>query len=246
MLKWITLAVVAVFAVFAAVVAMQPDEFRVSRSATIAAPASVVFGLVNNQHEWANWSPWQKLDPEAKFTYEGPDAGVGAVAKWSGNDKLGVGTSTIIDSTPDQQIKFKLDFEKPMKGTDTSEFTFKPEGDKTEVTWSMYGENSFIGKAMNLVFNCQQMVSDQFDEGLSNLDKVAQEKAKAAAAAAPVTVAPAPAAATPASEPAAVAAPAPAPAAATPAPAPAASEPAAAAPAEPQPAAPAQSQPAAQ
>lgn len=233
MLKYITIAVVAVCAVFVAVVAMQPDEFRVSRSATIAAPASVVFGLVNNQHEWANWSPWQKLDPEAKFTYEGPDAGVGAVAKWSGNDKLGVGTSTITDSTPDQQVKFKLDFEKPMKGTDTSEFTFKPEGDKTEVTWSMYGENSFIGKAMNLVFNCQQMVSEQFDEGLSNLDKLSQEKAKAAAAAAPVTVAPVTVApATPAQAPAASA--------------PAAAEPAAAAPAQPQPAAPAPSQPAAQ
>ena len=36
-------AVVAAFAAFAAFVALQPSEYRVVRSATIAAPASDVF-----------------------------------------------------------------------------------------------------------------------------------------------------------------------------------------------------------
>ncbi|HEU5046935.1 MAG TPA: SRPBCC family protein [Rickettsiales bacterium] len=221
--------IAAVCVVFAAAVSMQPDEFRVSRTATISAPANIVFDLVNNQHAWASWSPWAKLDPNATFTYEGPDAGVGSTAKWSGNNQVGAGSSTITESTPSALVKFKLDFEKPMKGTDTAQFDFKPAGDKTEVTWSMYGENSFMGKAMNLVFHCQKMVGDQFDEGLANLDKVAQEKAKAVQAQAPAPAAAAPAATAPSA-----AAPAPA---VTPAPATAAPGQApAAAPAQPAPA----------
>ncbi len=50
----------------AAIVAMQPSEFRIERSATIAAAAPAVFARVNDFHNWAAWSPWAKLDPSAR------------------------------------------------------------------------------------------------------------------------------------------------------------------------------------
>jgi len=28
---------------------------------------------VNDFHQWDAWSPWAKLDPDAKITFEGPD-----------------------------------------------------------------------------------------------------------------------------------------------------------------------------
>ena len=58
------------------VIAGRPDEFVVSRSATISAPPEKVFVHVNELCKWENWSPWAKIDPHAKSVYEGPAAGV--------------------------------------------------------------------------------------------------------------------------------------------------------------------------
>jgi hypothetical protein len=107
---------------------MQPTEFRVERSTTIAAAPSEVFAHVNDFHRWDDWSPWLKLDPNAKVAHEGPPAGTGAVFKWSGNDNVGEGSMTIVESQPGERIKIKLEFLKPLAGTANSEFTFRPEG----------------------------------------------------------------------------------------------------------------------
>lgn len=82
MLKKILIALVVVLAAFLVIVAIQPSEFRVERTTTIAAPADAVFGQVNDLHKWEAWSPWAKLDPAAKVTFEGPDAGQGR--RWAG------------------------------------------------------------------------------------------------------------------------------------------------------------------
>ncbi len=66
------LGALVVFAmVFAIVVAMRPAEFRITRSATISAPPAELFAQVNDFHKWDAWSPWAKLDPTMKQTYEG-------------------------------------------------------------------------------------------------------------------------------------------------------------------------------
>jgi preprotein translocase subunit SecG len=52
MLKKILMALVAIVVVLVGVVALQPSEFRVVRSATISAPAPAVFAQVNNFHNW--------------------------------------------------------------------------------------------------------------------------------------------------------------------------------------------------
>jgi hypothetical protein len=173
--KFLKILAVAIL-VFVVVVIAQPNEFKVSRSITINAPASAIFAQVNDQQRWQNWSPWAKLDPDAKFTYEGPKAGVGAIAHWSGNSQVGEGTSTITESEVNKRILFKLDFVKPMKGTNSAEFTFKPSGKATEVTWTMSGENDFIGKAIGLIMNCKKMVGEQFEQGLTNLKNLVEKK----------------------------------------------------------------------
>jgi hypothetical protein len=52
MLKKILIAVAAIIAVFLVVVALQPSEFKVERSATISAPPAAVFEQVNDFHKW--------------------------------------------------------------------------------------------------------------------------------------------------------------------------------------------------
>lgn len=57
---------------FVVVVALQPSDFRIVRSATISAPALAVFAQVHDFHKWEAWSPWAKLDPAAKNSFAGP------------------------------------------------------------------------------------------------------------------------------------------------------------------------------
>jgi len=172
MLKRILIALSAIVVVFVAVVAMQPSEFRVARTATIFAPAPVVFAQVNDFHKWEAWSPWAKLDPAAKATFEGPTAGRGAIFRWAGNHEVGEGSMTITESRPSDLIRITLEFLKPFAATNTVEFTFKPEANQTVVTWSMAGKNNFIAKAVSLFMNMDKMVGGQFEKGLVNMKSV--------------------------------------------------------------------------
>jgi carbon monoxide dehydrogenase subunit G len=180
MLKKIVLGLLAVVllavGVFAAVVAMQPADFRIERSETMAAPPADVFAQVNDFNNWQDWSPWAKLDTKATNSFEGPSSGEGAIFKWSGNDDVGQGDMTITESRPNELIKIKLHFIRPMEGTNVTEFTFKPAGDKTLVTWAMSGQNGFVGRAFCLVMNMQKVVGDEFSKGLATMKGIVETK----------------------------------------------------------------------
>ena len=172
MLKKILLGLAAVIIVFLIVVALQPADFRISRSAVIAAPPAAVFEQINDYHKWDAWSPWAKLDPNAKNSFEGSASGVGAKFSWAGNNDVGEGSMQITDSKPNERVVMDLVFLKPFAATNTTEFTLKPEGNGTAVTWSMAGKNGFIGKAAGLFMNCDKMVGTQFEKGFENLKSI--------------------------------------------------------------------------
>ncbi|MBI4664316.1 MAG: SRPBCC family protein [Verrucomicrobia bacterium] len=176
-LKKLLLAFVVIVAAFVVVVALQPAAFRVERAATIAAAPAEVFSQVNDFHKWEAWSPWAKLDPAAKNSFEGPASGTGAIFKWSGNHEVGKGSMTILESRPRELIRIRLDFIKPFKDTSTVEFTFKPEGSQTVVTWLMFGENNFISKAMCLFISIDKMVGGQFEKGLASIKSIVETAA---------------------------------------------------------------------
>jgi uncharacterized protein YndB with AHSA1/START domain len=178
MLHIILIAIAAIVVLFIIIVAMQPSEFRVTRSAKMAAPPEKIFPHVNDMHKWEAWSPWAKLDPNAKNSFEGAPSGSGAAMKWEGNCKVGVGCMTITESKPGELIRFRLDFEKPMKATNTAEFTFKPEGNQTVVTWSMAGTNNFVGKFFGLIMGCDKMIGGQFEKGLAAIKSVVETAGK--------------------------------------------------------------------
>lgn len=178
MLKKILLGIAAVLVVFAIVVAFQPANFRVVRSATIAAPPAAVFAEVNDFHRWNAWSPWAKLDPAMKQTHEGAPAGTGAIYSWAGNSEVGEGRMTITESRPGELIRIKLDFIKPFAATNPTEFTFKPEGNQTAVTWTMTGEKNYISKAVCMFMNMDKMVGGDFEKGLASLKTITEGSAK--------------------------------------------------------------------
>jgi uncharacterized protein YndB with AHSA1/START domain len=169
MFKKILIVVLLLVVVLVVVVAVQPPQFRIERTTTVRAPAADVFAQVNDLHKWEAWSPWAKLDPAMKQTYDGPPAGTGATSSWSGNKEVGEGRMTITDSRPNELVRVKLEFLKPFKATNTAEFKIQPQGDQTMVTWSMYGEKDFMMKAVHLFMNMDKMVGTDFEKGLARL-----------------------------------------------------------------------------
>ncbi|HEX4264859.1 MAG TPA: SRPBCC family protein [Verrucomicrobiae bacterium] len=178
MLKIIIIAVAVIVVLFVVIVAMRPSDFRITRTGRISAPVEMVFGNVNDFHRWEAWSPWAKMDPNAKSTFTGPAAGAGTSMAWDGNNKVGAGRMTILESRPGEVIRINLEFFKPFKATNLAEFTFKPEGNQTGVTWTMSGKNNFMGKAIGLLMNCDKMIGAQFEQGLANLNSASQTLVK--------------------------------------------------------------------
>lgn len=155
---------------------IQPSEYRVSRTLTMAAPAQDIFAQLNDFHRWEAWSPWAKLDPAAKTSFEGPSAGKGAIFAWSGNSKVGEGRMTLIESTPDSLVRTRTDFVKPFVGSSYSEFKLHPEGNRTTVSWTMFGQNDFIGKAMCLVISMEKVLGGEMEKGLAGIKALVEAK----------------------------------------------------------------------
>jgi Polyketide cyclase / dehydrase and lipid transport len=174
----IVVLVIVLVAVCAIVVALQPAHYQVERSATINAPAPIVFAQVNDFHKWAAWSPWAKLDPAMKQSYEGAPAGNGAVYAWTGNSQVGEGRMTITESRPSDLIKIKLEFLKPFTATNATEFTFAPQGNETNVKWTMSGDNNFVGKAFGLIMNMDKTIGGDFEKGLAQMKTVVETAAR--------------------------------------------------------------------
>ena len=168
----LALAFIAILLII--VITGRPDEFTVTRAANISAPPEKIFPHVNDLHKWEAWSPWAKLDSNAKYTFSGADAGAGAAMAWEGDHKVGAGKMTVTESRPSELVRFRLDFQKPMRATNTAEFTFRHADHQTVVTWTMAGKNHLMGKIFGLFMDCDKMIGGQFEKGLASLKSVAE------------------------------------------------------------------------
>ncbi|KIZ33105.1 MULTISPECIES: SRPBCC family protein [Rhodopseudomonas] len=176
MLKTISF-LVALFALAIAIVLglalSKPDKFRVERKITINAPPAEILPLINDLHRWRGWSPYETKDLAMTRTYSGAPSGKGAIYQWSGNKYVGSGRMEIIDSTP-TRIVLKLDFIAPFESHNICEFTLRPQGDATEVTWSMHGPTPLLSKVMQVFLDMDRMIGDDFAGGLARLKAIAE------------------------------------------------------------------------
>ncbi len=151
--------------------ASKSDEFKITRSVIINAPAEIIFKQMDSPHNFNKWNPWLKADPDAEVIYEGPETGIGASYSWNGR-KTGIGKDTIVESVPHKKVVVELEFMKPIKATNNAGFTLTPVENGTEVTWSMWGTRNFMTKVMHTVFNMDKMIGKSFESGLENLNKI--------------------------------------------------------------------------
>lgn len=180
MLKTIALSAAAILAVSIIAVlvlaAMKPATFRIERTASIKAPPEVIFPLINNLNEWKSWSPYEKKDPAMKRTLSEARSGEGAWYAWDGNAHVGKGRMEIAETASPQRVTFRLDFERPFEGHNMADFIVEPKTGATSVTWVLRGPNQFIGKIMSVFIDMDHMVGKDFEDGLLNLKRLAEQK----------------------------------------------------------------------
>jgi polyketide cyclase/dehydrase/lipid transport protein len=184
MLKKIGLAALAVLALLLIAVAARPTHYKVARSAVVLAPASAVYAQVAEFRRWEKWSPWEKLDPAMQKVYSGTDAAPGATYAWKGNDKVGEGRMTLLDARPGESVAIRLEFVKPFASVCATGFRFSPREAGTDVTWTMEGDNDFLGKAFSLFLDMDKMIGGDFERGLASLKALAEAERPAAVPAA--------------------------------------------------------------
>jgi hypothetical protein len=165
----IAIAVVLILA------ATKPNTLRVQRVTSIRAPADKIFPMINDFHQWRGWSPYENKDPAMQRTYEGSASGKGAVYAWDGNKNVGSGRMEILEASVPSKITIKLDFFKPFEGHNTAEFTMLPQGDVTNLTWTMSGPAVFMSKLIQVFMNLDHMIGRDFEAGLANLKKLAEK-----------------------------------------------------------------------
>lgn len=153
----------------------RPSDFRIARTISINAAPETIFPLIADFHTWEHWSPYEKKDAEMKKTYSGAEKGEGAVYEWEGK-KVGSGRMEIVETVEPSKITIKLDFIKPMKAHNTTEYTLEKNGDATTVTWAMSGSNAFMGKLMSVFISMEKLVGTDFEVGLANIKAIAEKK----------------------------------------------------------------------
>jgi uncharacterized protein YndB with AHSA1/START domain len=171
----VVLLLVVVVGAVLAYAATKPDVFHVQRSASVKAPPDKIFPLINDFRSWASWSPYEHKDPAMKKTYSGAATGKGAIYEWDGDKNVGSGRIEIADTTPPSRLAIKLDMIKPFAASNRVEFTLQPQGDTTNVTWTMNGHTPYLAKIMHVFLDMDRMVGQDFETGLANLKALAEK-----------------------------------------------------------------------
>jgi len=151
-----------------------PRDIEVSRSIVIDAPPEKVFPYVNNLKRHAEWSPWAKIDPETKWSYQGPDRGVGQKVMWSSDHReVGTGSQTIVESVENRRVATELDFGD--MGTAKAWFRLQPEDSGTRISWDFATDagNNPVMRWMGLMFD--RWIGEAYDKGLTSLKQAVEQ-----------------------------------------------------------------------
>lgn len=120
---------------------------------------------------WADWSPWEGIDPRMDRTYSGPGEGVGAGYAWSGNREAGAGSMLITAVEPDSRVDIDLHFSAPFPAQNTVRFDLDPEsqGQACVVSWTMSGRHGRLMRVLSRVMPMDRMIGKDLEKGLARL-----------------------------------------------------------------------------
>jgi len=172
MIKKLLFVLLGIIALILVVAAFLPGSYTVERSVEIAKPPEVVYPLVADYNNWLKWSPWPKMDPDAKQTVTGTAGAAGHSWSWEG-EKSGVGSMTLAQVEENRSVQSKLVFKKPMNSEADDYILLEPTPTGTKVTWRNTGNLPYpVGRFFGL--GVEGMLGPQFEEGLAGVKSIAE------------------------------------------------------------------------
>ena len=172
-LKWLLGGILSLVIIILAVAMILPNEYAVTRTITINAPAEKIYPLVVDPKEWKKWSIWNQRDPAMAMTYSGSATGTGASWDWQSKSQ-GNGGMKFTSAVTNQKLDYEMHFE-GMGKPSTGAMQFETLSGGTKITWSMHGTSE--GNLMMKLFApfMDKMVGPDFEAGLNNLKKLAEQ-----------------------------------------------------------------------
>ncbi len=174
LLKWLAYTIAAIALVIVAGSYLLPSAARVSRTVEITAPPDKVFAIVASIRRFQEYSPWAELDPNAKYTFAGPETGVGQKLSWtSAKDDVGNGAMTITELVAAKRVGIDLDFGD--MGKAASDWDFQPTATGSKVTWGFTSppHKGVVMPWMGLMFD--SWIGPDYEKGLGRLKALAEK-----------------------------------------------------------------------
>jgi len=175
----VAFVVIAIFLVAMLGVGMVLDSaYSIDRSVTIQAGPEKVHAWIGHLDKWSDWNPFEKQDPSVVVTLGGKTTGVGASQTWTSNS--GNGELTFTKCDPETGIAYDMNFingEEKFPSKCVMNYTRK--GEATIVHWKMEGDMAGMVPTplagwMRMLM--ESMVETSFDQGLADLQKLAEAK----------------------------------------------------------------------
>jgi uncharacterized protein YndB with AHSA1/START domain len=187
-LKWLFYLIAAIAIIVVGGSFLLPAQVVVTRSIEIAAPPNRVFAIVGDLRHFKEFSPWADLDPNIKYTFEGPESGVGQTMKWtSENTDVGSGSQTIAKYEPPDYVESQLDF--GMRGKSIATWDIVPSTTGTKATWGFKADLDGIpAKWFGLMFD--RWIGADYEKGLAKLKAAAERPVPVQSAPEPATPTP--------------------------------------------------------
>jgi effector-binding domain-containing protein len=172
MFKEILLGLLAIIVLYLVTCFFGPSKMDVTTTKTLSgSPAQIYYQLIEYKN-WPTWSKWIKADSTTKLTFGNPSSGLGGSYSWTSKES-GAGSMKTTEVVENQLIKADLMFD-DWNSTNKVVFELKPNGTKTDVTWSMTDEKPFpfVLRGMLLFTNMAGEIKNDFNTGLDNIEKL--------------------------------------------------------------------------
>ena len=172
MLKKVMISLTILILLILGIASTKESKFQYERSGIIHASKEKIFPYLSQFKLGSLWSPYEKVDLKMSKKYSEKDGIVGSTMEFSGNSDVGTGKLEILKLIPNEFVEIKLTMTKPFNAENIIQYklTTAPEG--TIFNWSMSGDGGFLGKVITIFINCEKMVGDQFNSGITNLKQI--------------------------------------------------------------------------
>lgn len=160
---------------FLGYVSTREGKFKYERSGFIKASPEKIFPYLSNLKLGGQWSPFEKVDPNMKKTFQGVDGEMGSVLFFEGNSEAGSGKLETLSVNAYEAVDIKLTMTKPFPAENLIQYRLTPFKDGSLFTWIMSGDGGFMGKLIGTFIDCEKMIGDRFEEGIANLKAVIEK-----------------------------------------------------------------------